>query len=51
MDKHEKIMEQPLMSTGTPEPGFQRAAKMSQPKTKPKIGQTEIGVEKVENKR
>ncbi|MCM3764511.1 hypothetical protein [Neobacillus niacini] len=48
MPKHEKnqdVVEQPLMSTGTPEPGFKVDSEKSEPVSPPKIGDTVIGDE------
>lgn len=42
-EKAPELVEQPLMSTGTGEPGFQWDAKKPSPESKPKIGGTIIG--------
>ncbi|MET3699671.1 hypothetical protein SAMN05877753_112144 [Bacillus oleivorans] len=44
------VVRQPLMSTGTTEPGFKTDTVHSKPVSVPKIGETVIGDEKDENK-
>ena len=41
--KTSDLIEQPLMSTGTTEPGFDRETKKDKLESKPKIGETIIG--------
>jgi hypothetical protein len=46
MQKNEKALDpldQPLMSTGTTEPGFKKDTKKSKLASKPKIGETIVG--------
>ncbi|MDQ6598460.1 hypothetical protein [Bacillus salipaludis] len=46
MDNNDKVqdhIQQPLMSTGTTEPGFERDTNKSKQETKPKIGETIVG--------
>ena len=43
IDKNPDLVEQPLMSTGTTEPGFERNTKNAKLASKPKIGETIIG--------
>lgn len=42
-DKDEDVVQQPLMSTGTTEPGFERDPNKSKQLTKPKIGEAFVG--------
>ncbi|MED1467548.1 hypothetical protein [Bacillus salipaludis] len=42
-DKVQDLIQQPLMSTGTMEPGFERDSNKSKQETKPKIGETIVG--------
>ncbi|MGG1401523.1 hypothetical protein ABE288_27425 [Bacillus salipaludis] len=42
-DKVQDPIQQPLMSTGTTEPGFERDSTRSKQETKPKIGETIVG--------
>ncbi|WP_156431165.1 hypothetical protein [Bacillus sp. FJAT-29814] len=41
--KKQDVVEQPLMSTGTTEPGFKVDPEKSEPVNQPKIGDTVIG--------
>lgn len=42
-DKDQELVQQPLMSTGTTEPGFERETNKSKQLTKPKIGEAIVG--------
>ncbi|WHY89206.1 hypothetical protein QNK12_15965 [Neobacillus cucumis] len=42
-DKVPDLIQQPLMSTGTTEPGFDRNTNKFKQETKPKIGETIVG--------
>jgi hypothetical protein len=42
-EKSRDVVEQPLMSTGTTEPGFEMDAGASQASMPPKIGDTVVG--------